>query len=104
MGGAGLIFTNKINIHMKHTQKALNSLAMEINRIAAMTEERHTHMLLKDLHVDIQHIQREQLPLDMEDAKSEGASYAYNDAADNLNSLSARIYDICAPGECNTTV
>ena len=89
---------------MKHTQKALNSLAMEINRIAAMTEERHTHMLLKDLHVDIQHIQREQLPLDMEDAKSEGLSYAYNDAADNLNSLSARIYDICAPGECNNTV
>jgi len=70
MGGAGLIFTNKINIHMKHTQKALNSLAMEINRIAAMTEERHTHMLLKDLHVDIQHIQREQLPLDMEEARS----------------------------------
>jgi len=89
---------------MKHTQKALNSLAMEINRIAAMTEERHTHMLLKDLHVDIQHIQREQLPLDMEGAKSEGASYAYNDAADNLTSLSARIYDICSPGECNTTV
>ncbi len=88
---------------MKHTQKALNSLAMEINRIAAMTEERHTHMLLKDLHVDIQHIEREQLPLDMEDAKSEGASYAYNDAADNLNNLSARIYDICSPGECNTT-
>ena len=88
---------------MKHTQKALNSLAMEINRIAAMTEERHTHMLLKDLHVDIQHIEREQLPLDMEDAKSEGASYAYNDAADNLNNLSARIYAICSPGECNTT-
>ncbi len=88
---------------MKHTQKALNSLAMEINRIAAMTEERHTHMLLKDLHVDIQHIEREQLPLYREDAKSEGASYAYNDAADNLNNLSARIYDICSPGECNTT-
>jgi len=89
---------------MKHTQKALNSLAMEINRIAAMTEERHTHMLLNDLHVDIAQIKREQLPLDMEDAKSEGASYAYNDAADNLTSLSARIYDICSPGECNTTV
>jgi len=87
---------------MKHTQKALNSLAMEINRIAAMTEE--THMLLNDLHVDIAQIKREQLPLDMEDAKSEGASYAYNDAADNLTSLSARIYDICSPGECNTTV
>jgi hypothetical protein len=88
---------------MKHTQKALNSLAMEINRIAAMTDERHTHMLLNDLHVDIQQIKREQLPLDMEDAKSEGLSYAYNDAADNLTSLSARIYDICSPGECNTT-
>lgn len=88
---------------MKHTQKALNSLAMEINRIAAMTEERHTHMLLNDLHVDIQQIKREELPLDMEDAKSEGLSYAYNDAADNLNSLSARIYDICSPKECNTT-
>ena len=88
---------------MKHTQKALNSLAMEIKRITAMTEERHTHMLLKDLHVDIQHIQREQLPLDMEDAKAEGLSYAYNDAADNLTSLSARIYNICSPGEGNTT-
>ena len=88
---------------MKHTQKALNSLAMEINRIAAMTEERHTHMLLNDLHVDIAQIKREQLPLDMEDAKSEGASYAYNDAADDLTSLSARIYDICSPSECNTT-
>lgn len=88
---------------MKHTQKALNSLAMEINRIAAMTGERHTHMLLNDLHVDIQQIKREELPLDMEDAKSEGASYAYNEAADDLTSLSARIYDICSPGECNTT-
>lgn len=89
---------------MKHTQKALNSLAMEINRIAAMTEERHTYMLLNDLHVDIQQIKREQLPLDMDNAKAEGLSYAYNDAADNLTSLSARIYDICSPGECNTTV
>jgi hypothetical protein len=83
---------------MKNTQKALNSLAMEINRIAAMTEERHTHMLLNDLHVDIQQIKREQLPLDMEEARNEASSHAYNDVADDL---SATLYDICSPGEGN---
>lgn len=92
---------------MKNTQKALNSLAMEINRIAAMTEERHTHMLLNDLHVDIAQIKREQLPLDMEEARSDGLSQAYNDAADDsvapmeLNDLSATLYDICSLGEGN---
>ena len=83
---------------MKNTQRALNSLAMEINRIAAMTEERHTHMLLNDLHVDIAQIKREQLPLDMEEARSGGLSQAYNEAADDL---SATLYDICSPGEGN---
>lgn len=56
---------------------------MEINRIAAMTEERHTHMLLNDLHVDIAQIKREQLPLDMEEARSDGLSQAYNNADDD---------------------
>lgn len=71
---------------------------MEINRIAAMTDERHTHMLLNDLHVDIAQIKREQLPLDMEEARNEASSHAYNDVADDL---SATLYDICSPGEGN---
>ena len=101
-----------------HTQKALNSLAMEINRIAAMTEERHTHMLLKDLHVDIQHIQREQLPLDMEEARSpsdddqlqESISNARTTIGtffDDLRSITNETYgsveDQIKHGECNTT-
>jgi len=104
---------------MKHTQKALNSLAMEINRIAAMTEERHTHMLLKDLHVDIQHIQREQLPLDMEEARSpsddDRLKETITDARttigtffDDLRSITNETYgsveDQIKHGECNTTV
>jgi hypothetical protein len=70
----------KNNKNMRNTQKALNSLAMEINRIAAMTEERHTHMLLNDLHVDIAQIKREQLPLDMEEARNEASSHASENA------------------------
>lgn len=93
--------------HKTHTHKALGSVVefiWEIRKDVCNGERVLADEKLYELSRTVRSIQREQLPLDMEDAKSEGASYVYNDAADNLNSLSARIYDICAPGECNTTV
>jgi hypothetical protein len=90
---------------MKNTQKALNSLAMEINRIAAMTEERHTHMLLNDLHVDIQQIKREQLPLDMEEARSQSDNdqlqESITDARTTIGSFFQDLRDIYEPKEGN---
>lgn len=93
---------------MKNTQKALNSLAMEINRIAAMTEERHTHMLLNDLHVDIAQIKREQLPLDMEDARTwqkseDELQESISNARTTIGTFFDDLREIYEPKEGNTT-
>lgn len=90
-----------------HTHKALEGVLTDIEEIrkdVTSGERVFADMQLDHLTRTVRSIQREQLPMDVDDAKAEGLSYAYNDAADNLNSLSARIYDICAPGECNNTV
>jgi hypothetical protein len=89
-----------------HTHKALGFVVesiREIRKDVTKGERVFADEKLYNLSRTVRSIQREQLPMDLEDAKAEGLSYAYNDAADNLNNLSARIYDICSPGECNTT-
>jgi hypothetical protein len=89
-----------------HTHKALEGVLTDIEEIrkdVTSGERVFADMQLDHLTRTVRSIQREQLPMDVDDAKAEGLSYAYNDAADNLNNLSARIYDICSPGECNTT-
>jgi len=91
------------NTHTTHTHKALGFVVesiREIRKDVTKGERVFADEKLYDLSRTVRSIQREQLPMDLEDARTEGSSFAYKDTADDL---SATLYDICNPniGECN---
>jgi hypothetical protein len=91
------------NTHTTHTHKALGFVVESIRDIrkdVTKGERAFADEKLYDLSRTVRSIQREQLPMDLEDARTEGSSFAYKDTADDL---SATLYDICNPniGECN---
>jgi hypothetical protein len=91
------------NTHTTHTHKALGFVVesiREIRKDVTKGERAFADEKLYDLSRTVRSIQREQLPMDLEDARTEGSSFAYKDTADDL---SATLYDICNPniGECN---
>ena len=91
------------NTHTTHTHKALGFVVesiREIRKDVTKGERVFADEKLYNLSRTVRSIQREQLPMDLEDARTEGSSFAYKDTADDL---SATLYDICNPniGECN---
>lgn len=90
-------------ISTAHTHIALSQVVdsiREIRKYVTKGERAFADEKLYNLSRTVRFIQREQLPKDLEDARTEGSSFAYKETADDL---SATLYDICNPniGECN---
>ena len=92
-----------------HTHKALEGVLTDIEEIrkdVTSGERVFADMQLDHLTRTVRSIQREQLPMDVDDAKAEGLSYAYNDAADEdlreIHNETYSVQDQLQAGEGNT--